>query len=135
MDVYHKILVKIYELTGGKDSVDVDMSDLLKREGFFPSLESITQHLQDESWITETKHRFVVRLTHWGEAEAKRVAADLPDRNQLVAKDAARLLSESREFVIMLEEFAASPDGDKLGTIEKRHADLSPLIKRIGQNI
>ena len=135
MDVYHKILVKIYELTGGKDTVDVDMSDLLKREGFFPSIDSITQHLMDESWIAGTKNRTIVRLTHWGAAEAKRVAADLPDRNQLVAKDAAKLLSESKEFVIMLEEFAASPDGGKLSTIEKRHADLSPLIKRIGQNI
>ena len=135
MDVYHKILVKIYEITGGKDSVDVDMTELLKREGFLPSIESITQHLLDESWITESKHKNVVRMTHWGAAEAKRVAADLPDRNQLVAKDAARLLSESKEFVIMLEEFAAAPDPDKLGTIEKRHADLSTLIKRIGQKI
>lgn len=135
MDVYHKILVRIYELTDGKDSVDVDMSDLLKREGFYPSIDSITQHLLDESWITESKHKNVIRMTHWGAAEAKRVVADLPDRKQLVEKDAARLLSESKEFVIMLEEFAASPDGDKLSTIEKRHADLTPLIKRIAQNI
>jgi hypothetical protein len=135
MDVYHKILVKIYELTGGKDSVDVDMSDLLKREGFFPSIDSITQHLLDESWVTEAKHKQVVRMTHWGAAEAKRVVADLPDRKQMVAKDAAKLLSESKEFIIMLEEFAAAPDGAKLDTIEKRHADLSPIIKRIAQNI
>lgn len=135
MDVYQKILVKIYESTGGKETVDVDMAELLKREGFFPSIDSIMQQLMDESWIADTKTKNVVRITHWGAAEAKRVAADLPDRKQLVEKDAAKLLSESREFVIMLEEFAAAPDTNKLSTIEKRHADLTPLIKRIGQNI
>jgi hypothetical protein len=34
MDVYHKILTRIYEVTGGKDTVEVDLNDLLKQEGF-----------------------------------------------------------------------------------------------------
>ena len=41
MDVYHKILVKLYEVTGGRDSKKVDFAELLKKEGFYPSYADI----------------------------------------------------------------------------------------------
>ena len=36
MDVYQKVLVKLIEVTGGKDNVDADMVELLKKEASIP---------------------------------------------------------------------------------------------------
>lgn len=135
MDVYHKILTKIYEVTGGKDSVEVDLNDLLKQEGFYSNIENISQHLATESWIAETPRPRVVKITHWGVAEARRVMTNTPDTGREVAKDANRLLADSREMIIMLEEFAAEPNGNKFKAIEKKFDDLQGLMTKIRPNM
>ncbi len=135
MDVYHKILTRIYEVTGGKDTVEVDLNDLLKQEGFFSNIDNIASHLTTESWIAETPRPRVIRLTHWGAAEAKRVLTNSPDTPRELSKDANRLLAESRELIIMLEEFAVSPSGTNFKTIEKRFADLTAIFERIREKV
>ena len=131
MDVYHKVLVKIYEMTGGRDKVDVDLTELTKREGFFPSIDDITANLSGESWVTETSRRYVVRITHWGIAEAKKALSSAPDNGHAIAKEANRLVSFSREFLVMLEEFAGSPSADKLDPIEKRLSEITSMLEKI----
>ena len=131
MNVFHKVLVKIYEITGGKDSVEVDLVDLLKKEGFFPSIESISSQLQDEGWTTEAGRKHVVHITHWGAQEAKRVLSNSPDKVNEVEKGANRLLNEARELIIMLEEFAGKPESNKLDRIDKRLADLNQRSKEV----
>jgi hypothetical protein len=135
MDVFQKILTKVYETSEGKDSVDVDLVDLLKREGFYGNLEGISRRLIDESWVAETPRQYTVRLTHWGAGEAKRLLTNQPDFKTLVAKDANRLLNETREFMIMLEEFAANPSKEKLDTIGKRHSDIGKIVERLDGNL
>lgn len=135
MDVYHKVLVKIYEMTGGKETENVDLKDLLKAEGFLSNLDSIFKHLSTESWVTETAKQHVVRVTHWGVAEAKRVLSDTPDIALAITKDANRLIADSREFVIMLEEFAAASSREKFQTIEKRFAEMTSAVARIKENV
>lgn len=135
MDVYHKILTKIYEVSGGKDTVEVDLNDLLKREGFFSNIDSIALHLTTESWVAETARPRVIRLTHWGAAEAKRVLSNTPDTIRELTKDANRLLADSRELIIMLEEFAVSPSGANFKTVEKRFADLGAIFARIREHM
>lgn len=135
MDVYHKILTRIYEVTGGKDTVEVDLNDLLKQEGFYSNIENISQHLATESWVAETPRPRVVKITHWGVAEAKRVLSNSPDTVREITKDANRLLADSREMIIMLEEFAVSPSRDNFKTIEKRFTDLTAIFGKIRDNI
>ena len=135
MDVYHKILTRIYEITGGRDSVEVDLNDLLKKEGFYSNIENISQHLTTESWVAETPRPRVVKITHWGAAEAKRVLTNTPDTGRELSKDANKLLSESRELIIMLEEFAASPNGANFKTVEKKINDLQTIVGRIRENV
>lgn len=131
MNVFHKVLVKIFEITGGKDSVDVDLVDLLKKEGFFPSIDSISSQLQDEGWITTPGREHVVRITHWGTQEAKRVLSDSPDKVNELGKGSTRLLNEARELLIMLEEFAEKPEASRLDRIDKRLSELSVRSKEI----
>lgn len=135
MNVFHKVLVKIYDLTGGKDSVEVDLVDLLKKEGFFPSLDSISRQLQDESWVTEAGRKNIVRITHWGVAEARRVMANAPDKANELDKNSTRLLNEARELIIMLEEFAAKPESKKFDRIEKRISEIGERSKAIRQHL
>lgn len=135
MDVYHKVLTKVFEETGGRETVEVDLVDLLKREGFFPSLESIDSTLKSEGWATVGSTSTKIRITHWGVAEAKRVLADKPDKNQVVSKESARLLNDARELVIMLEEFNAGPNRKKLETVEKRASEMGAVIERLKMNL
>ena len=135
MNVFHKVLVKIFELTGGKDSVEVDLVELLKKEGFFPSIDSISEQLLSESWITEAGKKHIVRITHWGASEAKRVMANAPDKINEVEKNSNRLLNEARELIIMLEEFAAKPESKKFERIEKRILELGDRSKTIRQHL
>jgi len=130
MNVYHKVLTKIFEVTGGKDSVDVDLADLTKKEGFFSNIENISRQLQDEGWITEGKTN-IIRITHWGATEAKRVLSASPDKVNELSKESNRLLNDGKEFSIMLEEFAAGPDAGKLGRIEKRISEMSERCRKI----
>ena len=131
MDVSHKILTRIYEVTGGKDTVEVDLNDLLKQEGFYSNIDNISQHLQTESWVAETPRPRVVKITHWGTAEARRVLTNTPDLKREISKDANRLLAEARELLIMLEEFASSPAGPKFDPIRKKFDGLDSILTKI----
>ncbi|MBA2380127.1 MAG: hypothetical protein H0V76_11200 [Blastocatellia bacterium] len=135
MDVYHKVLAKLYDEAGGKDSARVDLTDILKREGFLPSIDSISGYLIGESWVTETDRKHVVKLTHWGIAEAKRTIAGAPDKNQIVQKESNRLLASLREVQIMTEEFAVTPAADKLERIEGAASEIVTIIGRIKSNM
>lgn len=135
MDVYHKVLTKIYEETDGKDTVDVDLVDLLKREGFFPSLNDISKFLMDESWVTETKTKHVIRLTHWGAAEAKKSLAGLPNKGQELERFSKRAVTGAKELLVMLEEFNAKPDKKKFSTLKEAYGNVGGLLGKIEQNL
>src|SRR5687767_322106 len=135
MDVYHKILTRIYEVTGGKDTVEVDLNDLLKQEGFYSNIDNISQHLTTESWVAETPRPRVVKITHWGAAEAKRVLTNTPDVKRETSKDANRLLAEARELIIMLEEFAGAPTSPHFKTIETKFEELEAIMARLRVNM
>jgi len=135
MNVFHKVLVRIFELTGGKDNVDVDFADLLKKEGFFPSIDTISKQLLDEGWMTEAGRKHIVRITHWGAAEAKRVKGNGPASSNEIEKNSNRLLTDARELIIMVEEFAKEPESKSLDKIEKRISELGERSRAIRQHL
>ncbi|HMO80486.1 MAG TPA: hypothetical protein PKD24_06820 [Pyrinomonadaceae bacterium] len=135
MNAYHKVLVKLYEVTGGKDTVDVDLADVLKKEGFYPSIDEIKSYLSGESWIAETSRLNIVRITHWGVAEAKRVMAGAPDGKQVLQKETTRLVNVMREALVMSEELNSSPSAEKLGPLKDRMSELGNIIERIKANV
>jgi len=135
MNVFHKVLVKIFDLTGGKDNVEVDLADLLKKEGFFPSIDSISAQLLGESWITDGSRMYTCKITHWGVAEAKRVMSNAPDKVSEIDKESKRLLTEARGLITLLEEFASKPDSKKFDGIEKRISDLADRSKAVRQHL
>lgn len=135
MDVYQKVLTRLLEITGGKDSVDVDLTDLLKKEGFFPSIDSIRDYMSSESWITETSRRNVVRITHWGVAAAKKVNTSGAATNAALTRELNKFVAAVKELAVMAEEFSSNPDTDKLNRIEARLGEVSAGCQKIRANM
>lgn len=134
MDVYHKVLTKIYSISDGREYADVDLAELLKKEGFFPSIDDIRTYMSSESWIAETDRTNIIRITHWGVAEAKRSLSNAPDKNKLIEKESARLISAARELLVMAEELAGSPSEDKLTPIDDKISESTAIASRIRSN-
>ena len=135
MDVYHKVLTRLFKDSGGKETVKVDMGEILKQEGFFASRDDIDGRLLEEGWITETDVKYVVYLTHWGIAEAKKTISKAPDNSRALEKDSKQLISTAKEFVVMAEEFAGEPTKSRLSVIEKRCAELGDLVSKVKANM
>lgn len=132
MDAFHKVLVRIYEISGGRDTKDVDLVDLLKAEGFFPSLENIKNHLSTESWITDSPRAPYIRITHWGVAEAKKALADPAAAEEAgIDRAVTRLKSVTRDFSIVVDEFIAKPTPKSLKPVEERLSELDALVNKV----
>jgi hypothetical protein len=131
MDVFHKVLTRIYELTGGRDSQEVDFVELLKVEGFYPSRDSIKNHLSTEGWITDSARPDHVRITHWGMAEAKKTLADPDASGQGLDRHTTRLLAATRDFSIEIGEFVAKPNDSTIKPVEDRISQISNLLSKI----
>lgn len=135
MDVYHKVLMKLYQVTGGKDSQTVDLKDLVKNLGFLGSYNDIFQMLSGQGWIAETPKLNYVRMTHWGVKEANNSDNGKPDEGQSVQKEAMKLIVETKQLVIMLEEFASDVAGGNFGQIEKKASEITAAIGKLKSSI
>jgi len=134
MDVYQKVLVKITELTGGKDNVNVDMVELLKQEGFYPSINDIIEKMSSEGWITEPRPQ-TVRITHWGVMAARKIESKKPDSANILEKQATRFQNEVKELMILADEFDGKATPDNFERIEKKLSEISATAKKIKEHI
>jgi hypothetical protein len=135
MDVYHKVLVKLLEITGGKESETVDLKELVKKEGFLSSYPQIFEHLSRQSWITETPRPDAVRITHWGVSEAKKSQTSGASDGQEVKKEVNRLIAETRELLTFFEELATDISKENLITAEKKLAVINSAIQKLKENV
>jgi hypothetical protein len=134
MDVYQKVLVKINELTGGKDNVDTDMVDLLKREGFYSNIDDIIDKMSSEGWITESRPK-TVRITHWGVMAARKIKSKTPDSANILDKQATRLQNEVKELMILAEEFDGKSTADNFSRIEKKLEEIGSTARKIKEHL
>jgi hypothetical protein len=131
MDVFHKVLTRIFKEAGGKETVKVDMGEILKQEGFFPSRDEISSHMVKEGWVTEAGHQYSVYITHWGVAEAKKTLKNVPDNSRALEKETRQLIASAKEFVVVAEEFAGNPTKAGLKLVEKHFDGLGTVTGRI----
>ena len=137
MDVYHKVLVKLYEATGGRDTQTVDFKELVKSLGFLGNYDDVMQNLSGQGWIAETSKPNYVKITHWGVKEAQKADSgeDGADETQELKKAANRLKDETKQFLIMLEEFAADTSKEKFGQVEKKLGEINAAISKLKESI
>ncbi|MEP7076354.1 MAG: hypothetical protein ABI878_11145 [Acidobacteriota bacterium] len=134
MDVYQKVLIRIQEITGGRDNVDVDMSELLKKEGFLASINDILEKLTTEGWITESRPK-TARITHWGVMAARKIKNQTPDSASILDKQAEKLQSEVKEFVILVEEFNGKATADNFSRIDKKLGEINSIAGKIKEQL
>ncbi len=134
MNVYQKILVKLYEMTGGKDSERVDLKDLVKSEGFLPSYRDIFKQMSQQGWIAETGRADVINITHWGVKEAKKLQSGTKDDSREIQKSANRLKEDVKEFMVITEEFAGDVTDDHFKLVQKKFEKIKDAIENLKTN-
>jgi hypothetical protein len=135
MDVYHRVLIKLYELTGGKESETVDLKELVKKEGYLGSYPQIKEHLSGQSWITETSRVDAVKITHWGVSEAKKSQTGGADDSPALSKEISRTISDARELIIFLEELANAVSKENIAKAEKKLAEINSAIQKLKSSV
>ena len=135
LNLYHKVLARLYEVTGGKDSQTVDLKDLVKSEGFLGSYPEIFQFLSVQSWIMETSKADYVRMTHWGIKEAKKILTGAPDSADQLKKEAGKLLQKTKELLNTVDEFARDTSPEKFAQIEKNIEELKSVAAALKSNV
>jgi hypothetical protein len=135
MDVYHRVLIKLYELTGGKESETVDLKELVKKEGYLGSYPQIKEHLSGQSWITETSRVDAVKITHWGVSEAKKSQTGGADDSPALSKEISRTISDARELIIFLEELANAVSKENIAKAEKKLSEINSAIQKLKSSV
>lgn len=77
--------------------------------------------------MTESRTN-ILRITHWGVAEAKKVGANGPSSSKQIEKEARKLLAETREFAVIVEELLADPGDDKLEAVSTKFSAVSKAL-------
>jgi hypothetical protein len=134
MDVYHRVLSRLYEVTDGKDTKAVDLKDLVKGLGFLGNYPDIFERLSGAGWIAEDKKADFVRITHWGVLEVKKSPVAGQSNNNLKT-DANKALAEIRELGLLMEIFANDASKDNLSAVERKIDNLKAVISRIKSNL
>jgi hypothetical protein len=134
MDIYQKVLVKLYGIAGDRDNADVDFTELLKKEGFYSNINDITSRMSSEGWITESRPRHV-KLTHWGIAAAKKLSKKGDKTPNELVRHAARLKSEVQEFATLVAEFSGEINSDNFSRLYKKLADINTVTDKIRKDI
>ena len=137
MDVYHRVLARLYEVTDGKDTKTVDFKDLVKSLGFLGNYPDIFERLSGSGWIAEDKKADFVRITHWGVLEVKKspvAVAASPSGNNLKS-DANKAIAESKELSLLLEIFSGDTSKDNLAAVERKIDNLKTVISQIKSNL
>ena len=135
MDVYHRVLVKLYEITGGRESEAVDLKELVKKEGYLGSYPQIKEHLSGQSWITETSRLDSVKITHWGVKEAKKSQTSDGADSNAARKEINRTISDTRELIIFLEELANDVSQENILKAEKKLGEINTAIQKLKSSV
>jgi hypothetical protein len=135
MDVYHRVLTRLYEVTDGKDTKTVDFKDLVKSLGFLGNYPDIFERLSGAGWIAEDKKADFVRITHWGVSEVKKSPAAANQSNNNLKGEASKAVAEAKELGLLLEVLASDISKDNLAAVERKIDNLKTVISRIKSNL
>jgi hypothetical protein len=135
MDTYHKVLLKLYEVTEGKENKTIDFKDFLKSIGYFGSYLDIFDRMNQAGWIVETSKQDFVRITHWGIIEAKKTASVPPEALQNLTKETNRAKAIANEILENTNYFAKESTKENLAKIEQSISSMNEIIANIKKNL
>lgn len=131
MDIYQQVIVKLYEVTGGKESLAVDFKDLVKKIGFYGHYASVFERLSQEGWIAEDRKADFVKITHWGIAAAKKAqsSGDEGDSDKpSTSANAANCENLAKEFAALIGNFAKNASEENFRKAQNKFTDLETAL-------
>jgi hypothetical protein len=135
MDTYHKVLLKLYEVTEGKESKTIDFKDFLKKIGYLGSYLDIFDRMNQEGWLVETSKQDFVKITHWGVREAKKTASMPPEAMQNLVKETNRAKALANEILENTNNFAKESTKENLVKIEQSIGLMNEALANIKKNL
>lgn len=125
MDIYQQVIVKLYELTGGRESLAVDLKDLVKKLGFYGHYSSIFERLSQEGWVAEDRKADFVKITHWGIAAAKKAQPSEGDSDKpSTSAKAAVCENLAKEFATLIGNFAKDASAENLKKAQNKFVEM-----------
>lgn len=125
MDIYQQVIVKLYEVTGGKESIAVDFKDLVKKLGFYGHYPSIFERLSQEGWVAEDRKADFVKITHWGIAAAKKAQpAEDDSTTPATSANAAVCENLAKEFANLIGNYAKDASEENLKKAQNKFSEL-----------
>lgn len=131
MDVFHKVLARIYEISGGRETQEVDFIELLKKEGFYANRDSIKDQMSTEGWITDAARPGYVRITHWGMAEAKKSSKGGDKQDNGVAQQIEKLKNAAHGLTVSIDELGKNATAKSLKTVENHLIEMNGVVSEI----
>ena len=138
MDLYHKVLLQVYEATSGKDSLSVNLKEIVKDAGFFGSYMDIFKQLSRQGWIAETRRADEVKITHWGIKEIKNSLDEnvsASDNARSLESEVGKLLTEAKKFAILVEEIKSDISKSTIETAENKLNEINNGLKKLKENV
>ncbi len=135
MDVYHQVLVKLYDATEGREK-PVNLKDLVKELGLHGNYQDILERLSGEGWVAERGADLAV-ITQWGVKEARKAKenpTDAKDKRQKIVREANRSINLAQELIALLENQVQNPD-ENFSEGFKKSAELQNSITTLKNNL
>jgi hypothetical protein len=135
MDVFHKVLARIYEISGGRETQEVDLIELLKKEGFYANRDNIKDQMSTEGWITDAARPGYVRITHWGMAEAKKGSRGGSKQVNDVEQQVERLKNAVHKLALSVDELGKNTNAKSLKAVEQQVTETNGVISELKSKI
>lgn len=135
MDAYHRVLAKLYEVTGGKDTKSVDFKELVRSLGFHGNYPDIFERMSGAGWIAEDQKADFVRITHWGVLEITKTPNSANKVSSDLSGSVKKAAAQTKELNLLLEIFAGDNSKDNLKALENKLSELNDSINRIKSSL
>lgn len=136
MDVYHQVLIKLYEESEGKTGKTVNLMTLAKSIGLHGNYGDIFEHLNREGWIAESVKADFVVITPDGARQARKTldGAGGNQANKLeVTHHLNRTAALARELADLLEA-KAKDSVDDFTEITAKMTELQTQMAQLKAN-
>ena len=131
MNVYQKVLVKLYDATDGRETKAVYLKDIVRDLGFYPSYSDIFTQMSRDGWLTETKRSDEVNITPWGIREAKKLKAGNVVDQRDVDRGAKKIQASVKDLSVMVEELLAEVSTENLDSLDEQISVVEKRIKEL----
>ena len=135
MDVFHKVLARIYEISGGRETQEVDLIELLKKEGFYANRDNIKDQMSTEGWITDAARPGYVRITHWGMAEAKKGNRGGSKQANDLEQKVEKLRNAVHKLTVSVDELSKNTNAKSLKAVEQNITETNGIITELKSEV